>query len=134
MKAIKFTLVALMAICLCSLAACGGSSDKGEAAFVGTWELELNLADLGLEGMTEGLDEAQIQAMLDSMGVNITMTLAEDKTASMDAAGTSVAGTWEVKDDTTVTITIEGEPADATLEDGKLIIDMQGMKMTFKKV
>ena len=138
MKAIKWTkvtLVALMAICLCSLAACGGGSDKGgDDAFVGSWAWEVNLADMGMDGLIEGMEDAQVEALMEEMGLTMTMTLADDKSVVMEGAGQSITGTWEAKDDKTVTITLEGDAQDAVLTDGKLVIEMEGMKMTFKKV
>ena len=135
MKAIKITLAALMAMCLCTLAACsngGGSDATGEEAFVGNWNWEINLADLGLEDIAAGMSEEEVEALLAQYGT-VTLTIAEDKSFTLDVYGAVTEGTWELKDKSTVTLTVEGEPQDAVLKDGKLTMEAQGVAMTFVK-
>ena len=67
-------------------------------------------------------------------GMEVTLTLAEDGTATM--AGMTgeedSVGTWTI-DGTTVTVTIDGDPLDFALEDGKLTASQDDMTMIFSQ-
>lgn len=67
------------------------------------------------------------------MGMEMILTLAEDGTASMSGMGDEPStGTWAING-TTVTVTIEGDPLDFTLADGKLTASQDDMTMVFSK-
>lgn len=65
-------------------------------------------------------------------GKDATMELEGDGKCSVSLFGQTGEGSYEVKD-TTVTITIDGDPQDFELEDDNLTVEMAGTKMIFEK-
>lgn len=65
-------------------------------------------------------------------GMEMTLELAEDGTATMNSTSETEpsVGTWTI-DGTTVTVTIDDQPLDFALEDGKLIANQDELVMTF---
>ena len=112
------------ALCL-ALTGCGGGADAA-SNFVGSWKLS------AVESSTEPASEEDV-AFLEEMGMSCSITLNEDKTASLDLFGDVLNGTWEAKDATNATITAEGESLEMMLADGKLSLDLEGDKMVFVK-
>lgn len=68
------------------------------------------------------------------LGMTVALELAEDGTATMSGMGGEEAqtGTWTI-DGTTVTVTIDGDPLDFALEDGKLTASDDTMTMVFSQ-
>lgn len=67
-------------------------------------------------------------------GMEVTLTLAEDGTATMVGmnGGDDSVGTWTISGNI-VTVTIDGDPLDFTLEDGKLSASQDEMAMIFSQ-
>lgn len=65
-----------------------------------------------------------------TMGLEMTLTLNADSTASMNVAGSTDVGTWLVND-LDVVVTIQGDPQTFTYADGNLVTTMDGVTMTF---
>ena len=111
------------AFALCfALVGCGGVN---KAAYTGTWELE--------SGSDENLDAESI-ALMKSLGLEVSMTLNEDGTGSLNLFGEMMNLTWEAKTNTEGIITFNETNAALKLSDGKLILeDSTGASMTFAK-
>lgn len=115
----------MVLVCALSLAACGGSKA------VGTYELE---------SMTVGGETMNIKEMEEAAGVemNVTMEIKSNGKFTMKATGMDDSmneeGTWEEKGDKLI-LTVDDEPAEATLKDGVLTMEEETMemKMVFKK-
>ena len=115
--------VICFAFALCAaLVACGGVN---KAAYTGTWQLE--------SGSDESLNSESIQLMK-SLGLEVTLTLNEDGTGSLDLFGENTAIKWEAKSDSEGTLSINDTTASLKLADGKLTLeDASGSSMTFIK-
>lgn len=61
-----------------------------------------------------------------------TMEIKWYKKISMDQMGRKEKGTWNKKDDKYV-LTVNDSDQEATVEDGKLVIENKGAKVTFEK-
>ena len=122
-KKIGIIAAACFALALCfALVGCGGV-DK--SAYVGSWELE--------SGSDESLDAESIELMK-SLGLEVTLTLSEDGTGSLDLFGETTDLTWEAKSNSEGTITLNDSTAALKLVDGKLTLeDATGSSMTFAK-
>lgn len=122
-------LALMLALCL-GLVGCGSSLEPEDATnFHGTWEL------VSGDGETEEdvLAEADV-AMLKEYGMTCTLTLNEDGTGNMDLFGEKTEATWVPADEVTGTVTLEGQDADASIDDaGKLTIDQDGSTLLFVK-
>lgn len=115
------TVVAVMMVMLMAVG-CGNKAGGNNEA-VGTWKITSAEAP----GMT------MTGEMLSLAGMdNITFTLSEDGTAAVSAMDESVEGTWS-SNGNAVDITIEGETASAQLEDGKLTMESDGVKLILEK-
>ena len=122
MRRMRIGTLAIAAALAATLGACGGGATDGvdipsleslEAGFIGTWEIESATS-------TDGdITEADIQALND-LGMNVTVDLGDDGTMLIDVFGDQTTGTWEIKDEGTLTLSIEDEPLDAPVEDGTL--------------
>ena len=121
----KFTAVLLVALMALSLIACGG---KGGNSIVGTWELD---SGIGEEG------EQTVQLMK-AFGMTMSITFNADGTGTMD----STFGEEAESDPFNYTyedgvLKIDGEEAgegvSIRIEDGKLILEQDGVGMVFKK-
>lgn len=109
MKKIVAILLALM---LCLSTALAENADV-----IGTWYLNTMVA----EGMS--MNPA-------SLGIDMTMTLNEDKTATMDIAGEVAEGQWAIENEK-YAVTFEGDPLAFVLQDGNLVADQEGVQMVF---
>ncbi len=120
--------VCAMALCVALVGCAGGGtySDDNAANFKGDWMLSGGTSD-GQE-----LDAESISAM-EQMGLYVYLQLKDDGTAVVSLFGTNVEGTWAAKDATTVTLTLQGDAADATLEGEELTLAVEGDSLRFKK-
>ena len=116
----------VFAIALVGCSGGGGDSENYDKNFVGTWELS------GLEEDGTSYAESDIK-MLKSMGLAVSLTMNEDKTAALDYFGEKLEGTWEAKNATTVTLKAMGDSMDIKLNNGELTVEVDGAKMMFKK-
>ena len=77
------------------------------------------------------LDHADMQgvvfdgAMLGFMGIDLTMTLSEDGTATVKAMEETIQGTWTI-DGNVITVDMDGIQEFTLTEDGMLMTDMDG--------
>lgn len=113
---------------LCAvLAGCGGAPTGNDAAnFQGDWILSSGTVD-GQEATEETMAQAQ------EMGLSVYLQLNEGGSAVLSVLGTSMDGTWEAKDATTVELTFEGSTAEATLDGEELVMQQDGDVMRFKR-
>ncbi|WP_418831866.1 hypothetical protein [Paraeggerthella sp.] len=126
----RTTLLALacaFALCL-ALAGCGGGGGGHDAGknFVGTWKL------VSSSGDGEAISEQDL-ALMESMGMSVTLTLSENEKAALSIFGESVEGTWQAKGADKASLTLQGETGDMTLANGKLTMSSAGATMTFEK-
>lgn len=127
----KFGIIALfvctLAMCL-MLAGCGNKSSK-DAAFVGTWSLN------SIESATEANSmSAEDLALLNDMGVTVTLTLNEDHTFALNTGNQQMTGTWKAKKKNTGTMTVDGYKDDVDIsvgEDGMLTFQQAGETLHF---
>lgn len=129
---LRRTLAAFVSsVVLVALVACGSAPVTDLAALrdavVGSWELSSALID-GEEVSPQDCAE------MSDLGMRATLDLDGEGAVLLDIFGSQCEGTWEMKDERTVTITVEGEHADATREDEQLTLSLEGDSMTFSKV
>lgn len=123
-KKISFLFVLALVVALGStLVACGGG---GEVDVVGDWKLS------SMEEDGEVTSEEDL-AMLEEMGMSISLSFTADNKVTMDMFGEIMEGTWKSVDGSTVDITFEGETAQAKVADGKITMEEDGAKMVFSK-
>lgn len=118
-------ITAIFALCL-ALAGCGGGGGGGgdpTKTFQGTWDLAEapDLTDDDLE-------------MMKAFGIYCYIDLQEEGKAEINLMGEPLEGTWEAKSASECDITFEGATATATLKNDLLTLDMDGEKMSFKKL
>ena len=124
----KIALLMVLVLTLCVLAGCGGS---GSAAS-GTYELiSIKEGDMSMAG-----EELESYAkLLGVKGALITMELTSDGKASIASPimdELSGEGTYKV-DGSKITVTIDGDPIDGTLEGGKITLANEDLEMVFQK-
>lgn len=115
-----------------SLVACGGTPagpnlDELAGEFVGTWELSHAEFDEG------PVSEEDYDAVTE-LGMHVTLDLDDSGDILLDAFGSQYEGTWEIKDESTVTVTLDGESVDMPYADDELTLVYQGETMYFEKV
>ena len=117
-----------------SLAACGGTpapAGPDLAAlrddFVGSWGLE------SAEFSDGAVSAEDIDAMED-LGMRVTLDLDDQGNLLVDAFGEQQEGSWEIKDETTLSLTLEDETVDVPFEDEQLTLTYDGETMVFEKV
>lgn len=106
-----------LAALLLALLLCLGVAVAETANLTGVWYLN-EMAD----------DEMTLHP--GTMGLDMTLTLNADSTASMNVVGKTDVGTWLVND-LDVVVTIQGDPQTFTYVDGNLVAVMDGTTMTF---
>lgn len=115
-----------------SLVACGGAPagpnlDELAGEFVGTWEMSHAEFEEG------PISEEEYDAVTD-LGMHVTLDLDESGDILLDAFGSQYNGTWEIKDESTVTVTLDGESVDMPVTDDELVLEYMGETMYFEKV
>ena len=115
-----------------SLVACGGAPagpnlDEIAGEFVGTWEMSHAEFEEG------PISEEEYDAVTD-LGMHVTLDLDESGDILLDAFGSQYNGTWEIKDEGTVTVTLDGESVDMPITDDELVLEYMGETMYFEKV
>ncbi|MBM6815730.1 hypothetical protein H6A23_00955 [Olsenella uli] len=134
MRRTRIGILAIAAALAASLGACGGGSggvdipslESLKEGFVGTWEIESATS-------TDGDITAEDIDAMNELGMNVTVDLGDDGTMLIDVFGDQTTGTWEIKDEDTLTLSIEDEPLDAPVADGTLTLSYEGQTMTFEK-
>lgn len=121
----KFTAILLVALMALSLIACGGG--KGGNSIVGTWELD---SGIGEEG------EQTVQ-MMKAFGMTMSITFNADGTGTMDSTfgEESQSEPFNYTYENGVLKIEEGdsEGVNIRVEDGKLILEEDGVGMVFKR-
>ncbi|MDL2220811.1 hypothetical protein LJC55_04000 [Eubacteriales bacterium OttesenSCG-928-N14] len=120
-------IIVVMALLMLSVAVVAGCGEKASGDIakecVGTWKLD------SIESGGETLDASSLSAL----GMEAALELTEDNNAAFVFFGEQLDGTWEKKNDSTITVTFEGEGVDAKISDGRLSLEMDGDKLIFKK-
>lgn len=140
MRIARTVVTALGALALSvSLVACGGGDTSTPASpapeeqeqtvsFVGSWELD------SAEFSDGSYTSDDIDDMAD-LGLTVTLDLSEDGTATINMFGSeTLEGTWEESGSDGITITVDGEPVDATYDGTLLTLTNDGETMSFAKV
>ncbi len=122
-RALSLLLVGVLACSMLMLSACGG--DKNTDVTGTTW---------ALSGGSQGdlkITKEQIETV---MGGEITYSFEADGKLVMEvpALGVSAEGTWK-QDGNTVTVEVEGQSADMTLDGDTLSITQGDVVATFSK-
>ena len=117
-KAVAVVLVLSLFVCL--IAACGTKDN-----FSGTkWKMD----SMETSGVSISAD------LLDSFGFKGTLEFGKDGKVSLSVeAADENEGTFAIKDENTVTITIDNESQDATVTDGKLTFKDSDATIVFIK-
>ncbi len=104
--------------------------DAKHEGIVGSWSL------VAMEGMGENeLDDAKWSALLSSLGIAVTIDVAEDGTFALteiddpESDPSVVEGTWTEKSEDTYTFDADSEAIDVKIIEGALHIEVEGMKM-----
>ena len=121
--------MSMIALCLvlagCASGGAGGDADAAKS-FIGDWKL------VGMEENGESTSSEDI-ALMEQMGVTVTLSFKEDKSCALSVFGEETSGTWEAKSPSEAAITIEGQTVVATLANEVLTLEDNGTKMMFGK-
>lgn len=121
--------MSMIALCLvlagCTSGGAGGGADAAKS-FIGDWKL------VGMEENGEATSSEDI-ALMEQMGVTVTLSFKEDKSCTLSVFGEEMPGTWEAKSPSEAAITIEGQTVVATLANEVLTLEDDGTKMMFGK-
>lgn len=96
--------------------------------YVGSWELNSGTFDGG------EVSEEDYQEMVDTLDMHTTLDLDSEGNLLVDAFGSQQTGTWMMDDETTLVLTLDGEDAEAVLEDDLLTLTYEGESLSFEKV
>lgn len=97
----------------------GVCSESGEDGFAGKW-------------IAEEMSEGDEVIRLKDYGLEMTFDLHEDGTVTADMMGDVSSGSWRAENNT-VSITIDGDTADAKYENGILTLDLMGTVLKLEK-
>ena len=86
--------------------------------YVGSWELNSGTFDEG------EVSEEDYQEMVDTLDMHTTLDLDSEGNLLVDAFGSQQTGTWMMDDETTLVLTLDGEDAEAVLEDDLLTLGL----------
>ena len=126
-KSLLAILVCCFALCVAmALAGCGDSKADYSKNFTGDWEIS-SMVDDG-----EDID-ADTLSFMKAMGLNCTLTLKEDKAASIDLFGEVSEGTWEPKSASECSVTLEGNSMNGKLDGEKLTFTDDTSTLVFAK-
>lgn len=114
-----------------SLVACGGAPagpnlEELAGEFVGTWELSHAEFEEG------PVSEEDYDAIAE-LGMHVTLDMDDSGDILLDAFGNQFEGTWQLKDEDTITVTLDGEAVDMPVTDDELTLEYQGETMYFEK-
>lgn len=119
-------ILAIAALLMCALVACGGSKATGKDAYVGTW----TLTSMNIDGQAYSEEEVKV---LSDMSLEVTLVLNEDGSASINWFDDTRSGSWELGEDDSCMLTINGDPATANIVDGKLRLTVPPSTYDFTK-
>lgn len=128
-----FAALAAAAMLTVSLAACGGAPAGPDLSqlrddFVGSWELR------SAEFVDQSVTEDYYDMISETYDMHVTMDLDDAGSLLVDAFGEQQTGTWEIKDETTLTLTLGDESVDVPYADDTLTLTYEGETMVFEKV
>lgn len=128
----KMVGLALALVCIIGLVACG---DKGGSNAAGTYTLQT----ITIGGMTMDLEQLAETAGVSADEIKVTLDLKSDGNFLLDMSAladtmgdTTMEGTWK-ESGSNITLEADGDTATATLQDGVITMEEEGMSMTFKK-
>lgn len=127
-----FAALAAAAMLTVSLAACGGAPAGPDLSqlrddFVGSWELR------SAEFVDQSVTEDYYDMISETYDMHVTMDLDDAGSLLVDAFGEQQTGTWEIKDETTLTLTLGDESVDVPYADDTLTLTYEGETMVFEK-
>lgn len=126
-KSLLAILVCCFALCVAmALAGCGDSKADYSKNFTGDWEIS------SMVDAEEDIDADTLDFMK-AMGLNCTLTLKEDKAASIDLFGEVSEGTWEPKSASECSVTLEGNSMNGKLDGEKLTFTDDAPTLVFVK-
>lgn len=126
----KAICLVLALTCVLCLAACGGGNGNGDVA--GTYKFKT----LEMQGMSLDMDALIKQSGMDANSVKMELVLDKDGgfELNVDALGEGMheKGTYKLSGEK-LTMTVDGSDLKASLKDGVITIEEDGIKMTFAK-
>lgn len=127
-----FTTLAAALMLTVSLAACGGAPAGPDLSqlrddFVGSWELR------SAEFVDQNVTEEYYDMISETYGMHVTMDLDDGGGLLVDAFGEQQTGTWEIRDEDTLTLTLGDESVDVPYADDTLTLTYEGETMVFEK-
>ncbi len=122
MKKRLLALVLVMMLVITSLTACGGGKD----AIVGHWEM----STISMMGTEMNVNEFLSTLGMDELEMN--MDIESNGDLKMNFMGDEATGTWKA-DGSSFILTIDGDDAEVKMDGGKLVLELEGEKMTFEK-
>lgn len=119
-------LLASMFALVLALAGCAQGGGDASKNFIGDWKLV---------GMEEGgeVTSSEDIALMEQLGMSVTMSVKEDKTLTLSVLGEEMSGTWEATSGTEATATIDGQKASMKIANDVLVLEQDGAKMSFEK-
>jgi hypothetical protein len=121
-------LACAFALCL-MLVGCGGGGKASKDAFLGDW----TISAIESEDPSSAVSSEDI-ALMQSMGMNVTITFNEDNTFKLDLFGEILNGVWEPKTDTTAVANLDNQDVNVEIDDsGNLIFSQGNDKLIFTK-
>lgn len=129
-KPSKTLLLGMMAVLVALAIGLVGCGSQEEPDYTKNFSGEWTLTSLVENG--EKTTEKELKAMK-SWGMTFSLTLNEDKTATLDILGEKLEGTWEPKDATTATVTMDNQDVDAILDGDELTLKQDDEQMTFER-
>ena len=129
-KLMTVAMAVLLMMCMVLTGCGGGGGGGGTDPIVGKWSV--TGMDLGT-GTVINLQEFAEEYGVDAASVSITFDIKADGTLSGDANGETASGTLKKGSGNEYTLTMDGSDQICTLEDGKLIMESEGIKMILTK-
>ncbi len=128
----KLLSVLLALVCMFSLVACGGGSGEDVSGSYSLQTLEMQGMSMDMEAIKKTMEDAGQDAS--SINISIDLEAGGSFKLNMDDFDQSMSmnGTWKSTSGG-VELTVDGETLSATLADGVLTLEEEGVKMTFKK-
>ena len=116
----------VLALCLgFALAGCDGE-EASKKAFGGYW----SVVDMEQDGE---ITTAEDMSLLRSLGLDVTLSLNEDLSATLTIFGSVGTGTWTPKTSKEATFTLDGQDIELTLEDDQLHLVNNTTTMNFTR-
>ena len=134
-------IVGMLALCL-AIVGCGGGSSSGSGSgsgiseptvsrddFVGTWKLyEADYADDEYDADPETI------AMMADAGLVATIDMDGDGNLVFDMFGSIYEGKWEIVDESTIKIDLDGDTENCAIDGDLLTLERDGDKLIFQHV